>query len=119
MLWWIIHIFDDVVHTNKGDKMSFIISILFYFLFFAFSYFLHLETFSVIRFLLFLLLLFMYYMFLRKKEKNVWIHNAILSILFVILLYGVKDLEKNIYFFTVYFICLQSFAYTAIYQDNL
>lgn len=98
-----------------GDKMCYVISIVFYLIFYLFALMMGYLTFNIYHFLLFALFLFIYQFIIKCLHRYYFIADAMASALIVMCIYlSHFDISLCTYFFLMYFVALESFTYTYI-----
>lgn len=109
---------------RMGDKMCYIISIVFYLIFYLFALMMNYLTFNIVYFISFALFLFIYQFIIKRLHRYYFIADAIASICIVICIYWSHfDISLCVYFFLMHFIALESFTYTYLdiskYENSL
>lgn len=104
--------------------MCYIISMIFYLLFYLFALMMNYLTFNIYHFVFFALFLFVYHLFINHLQRYYFIADAVTSIFIVICIYWSRfDLSLCTYFFLMYFVALESFTYTYLdiskYENSL
>lgn len=101
--------------VNKGDIMCYLIAMIFYLFFYLFGFVLSYFPFHLYDFVLFFLFLLAYRYVIKLLKKNYFIADAIASLSIVSVFYfPYVELSLCVFFFLMYFVCLQSFTYTCL-----
>lgn len=110
-----IHIFNNNEHSNKGDMMCYLIAMIFYLFFYLFGLVLEYFPFHLYDFILFFLFLLGYRYVILFLKKYYFIADMITTLFIVISFhFFYSELSLCIFFFMMYFICLESFTYTCL-----
>lgn len=109
---------------RMGDKMCYIISIVFYLIFYLFALMMNYLRFNIYHLLFFVLFLFVYQWIIKRLHRYYFIADAITSAFIIVCIYWAHfDISLCIYFFLMYFVALESFTYTYLdiskYENSL
>lgn len=109
---------------RMGDIMCYVISIVFYLIFYLFALMMNYLSFNIYHFIFFALFLLVYQLIIKGLHRYYFIADAIASALIVICIYwSYFDYSLCVYFFLMYFVALESFTYTYLdiskYENSL